>query len=73
MAQQTTMTLYQEIVLECQRCYTICRYTDAARRRNCPACGLAIANWEALVEMVHQHVQQAEQHPTPAEPDRGRG
>jgi predicted RNA-binding Zn-ribbon protein involved in translation (DUF1610 family) len=48
MSQQTTMTLYQDVVLECQHCYMICRYTDAAVRRNCPACGRAIANWAEL-------------------------
>jgi predicted RNA-binding Zn-ribbon protein involved in translation (DUF1610 family) len=51
MPQQTTMTLYQDVVLECQHCYMICRYTDAAVRRNCPACGRAIANWAKLAAM----------------------
>jgi hypothetical protein len=58
MAQQTTMTIYQDVVLECQHCYTICRYTDAVVRRHCPACGLAIANWEALTESIHAMRQQ---------------
>ena len=51
MPQQTTMTLYQDVVLECQHCYMICRYSDAAVRRNCPACGRAITNWAELAVM----------------------
>jgi hypothetical protein len=54
MPHQTTMTLYQGVVLECQHCYMICRYTDAAVRRNCPACGRAIANWAALVAIQQE-------------------
>ena len=46
--QQTTMQIYQGLVLECQHCYAICRYQEAAVRRNCPHCGLPIANWDAL-------------------------
>jgi predicted RNA-binding Zn-ribbon protein involved in translation (DUF1610 family) len=49
--QQTTMTFYQDVVLECQHCYMICRYVDAAVRHNCPACGRAIANWTELAAM----------------------
>jgi hypothetical protein len=51
MPQQTTMTLYRDVVLECQHCYMICRYSDAAVRRNCPACGRTIANWAELAAM----------------------
>ena len=54
MPQQTTMTLYRDVVLECQHCYVICRYTDAAVRRNCPACGRAIANWAELAAMYQE-------------------
>lgn len=49
MRPQTTMAIYQGIVLECQHCYAICRFTDAAVRRNCPACGQDITNWEELI------------------------
>jgi hypothetical protein len=48
MPQQTTMMLYEDVVLECQHCYMICRYVDAAVRRSCPACGRTIANWAEL-------------------------
>ena len=51
MPQLTTMTLYQDVVLECQHCYMICRYLDAAVRRHCPACGRTIANWAELAAM----------------------
>ena len=54
MPQQTTMTLYEGVVLECQHCYMICRYTDAAVRRNCSACGRAIANWAELVAIQQE-------------------
>jgi predicted RNA-binding Zn-ribbon protein involved in translation (DUF1610 family) len=57
MAQQTTMTIYQDIVLECQHCYVICRYMEAAVRRNCPACGRAIANWAELTDIVRKKTQ----------------
>jgi hypothetical protein len=67
MAQQTTMTLYQDVVLECQHCYMICRYTDAAVRRNCPACGRAIANWAELVAMRQEKSLPAHEH-VPAPP-----
>ncbi|PON17737.1 hypothetical protein C2W62_11665 [Candidatus Entotheonella serta] len=52
MPTQITMALYTGIVLECQHCYRICRLDDAAVRRNCPSCGLAIGNWQALAEAV---------------------
>ncbi len=52
MPPQTTMTLYQGVVLECQRCYAICRFPDAATRCHCPFCGLDIANWEELSAVV---------------------
>jgi hypothetical protein len=57
MAQQTTMAIYQGMVLECQHCYAICRYTDAAVRRNCPACGRAVANWKMLSEAAQEQEQ----------------
>ena len=70
MAPQTTMRICQDLILECQHCYMICRYTDAAVRRNCPACGLAIANWETLTAAQHAREQgkagAAEQGPDPA-------
>jgi hypothetical protein len=47
-----TMMLYTGIVLECQHCYRICRWVDAAVRRNCPSCGLNIGNWQALTDEV---------------------
>ena len=59
MAQQTTMAIYQDVVLECQHCYVICRYSEAAVRRNCPACGLAIANWDELRQTVRTQTQQS--------------
>lgn len=60
MSQQTTMALCQDIVLECQHCYTVCRYTEASKRRKCPSCGLAIVNWEALTERVRDRRRQAQ-------------
>ncbi|GIX47974.1 MAG: hypothetical protein KatS3mg131_2185 [Candidatus Tectimicrobiota bacterium] len=48
MTPQTTMQRYQGVVLECQHCYALCRYRDAAVRRTCPGCGHTIANWEEL-------------------------
>lgn len=63
MAQQTTMAIYQDVVLECQHCYVICRYSEAAVRHNCPACGLVIANWDELRQAVQA---QAQQPPAPA-------
>jgi hypothetical protein len=65
MPQQTTMTLYQDVVLECHHCYMICRYADAAVRRNCPACGRAIANWAELTA-VHQEKSPPAQANAPA-------
>jgi hypothetical protein len=60
MPQQITMTLYQDIVLECQHCYMICRYTEAVARRNCPACGLTIANWDDLTAAIQARVRQSQ-------------
>ena len=57
MLPQTTMTIYRDIVLECQHCYMICRFADAAIRRKCPSCGRDIVAWEALVETVQQQRQ----------------
>jgi hypothetical protein len=65
MPQRTTMTIYQDVVLECQHCYMICRYTDAAVRRNCPACGRAIGNWAELAAMQQEKPPPAQEH-TPA-------
>jgi predicted RNA-binding Zn-ribbon protein involved in translation (DUF1610 family) len=61
MAPQTIMAIYQDVVLECQHCYVICRYAEAAARHNCPACGLAIANWDELRQTVQTPAQ-----PSPA-------
>ena len=58
MPQQTTMAIYQDIVLECQHCYIICRYTEAVARRNCPACGLPITNWDELTTAIQAKAQQ---------------
>ncbi len=49
MRSQTMMTLYPKIVLECQNCHMICRLTDTTARRNCPSCGLDVANWDDLM------------------------
>jgi predicted RNA-binding Zn-ribbon protein involved in translation (DUF1610 family) len=54
MTQPTTMTVYRDVVLECQRCFTICRYAEAAVRHNCPACGRAIANWDELAAALNR-------------------
>lgn len=54
MAQQTTMTICQDVVLECQHCYRICRYREAAGRQNCPSCGRTIDNWKDLTEAVRK-------------------
>ena len=54
MRPQTTMTVYPAIVLECQNCRMICRLTDTAARRNCPSCGLDIANWDELMAAAQQ-------------------
>jgi hypothetical protein len=69
MASQTTMTIYQEVALECQHCYLICRYIDAAVRRNCPACGLTIANWEGLTAAVQAQGHHTQPSATPVERD----
>jgi len=50
-----TMTLYTGIVLECEHCYRICRWSEAMVRRNCPSCGLEIGNWQALTNEVTKH------------------
>jgi hypothetical protein len=68
MAQQTTMTVYRDVVLECQHCYMICRYSEAAVRRNCPACGRAIGNWHELTDALQAQTPTAPQHPLPVEP-----
>jgi hypothetical protein len=68
MAQQTTMTIYRDVVLECQHCYSICRYSDAAVRRNCPACGLTIGNWPELSAGRQTQTLAVPQHPMPVEP-----
>jgi predicted RNA-binding Zn-ribbon protein involved in translation (DUF1610 family) len=57
MPQQTTMAIYQDIVLECQHCYIICRYTETVARRNCPACGLTITNWAELTQAIQAKAQ----------------
>jgi hypothetical protein len=62
MSHQTTMTIYQDVVLECQHCYMICRYADAAVRRNCPACGRAIANWGELTALRQEKSLHAQKH-----------
>jgi hypothetical protein len=62
MRPHTTMTIYRDIVLECQHCYMICRFADAAIRRTCPSCGRDIAAWEALVEAVRKQGE-----PSPAQ------
>lgn len=58
MPQQTSMTIYREVVLECQHCYMICRYSDAEVRQSCPSCGRNISNWAAMMEAVRQEVPQ---------------
>lgn len=65
MAQQTKMIIHQGVVLECQHCYVICRYTEAAVRHNCPACGRAIANWNELAKAVQEKTQQPPDITTP--------
>ena len=52
MPTQITMAFYTGIVLECLHCYRICRWQDAATRRNCPNCGLPIGNWQALADEI---------------------
>lgn len=54
MTPKTTMHICQDIVLECQHCYVICRYSEAAVRRNCPACGRNIGNWDALTHALQE-------------------
>lgn len=62
MPQQTRMTIYRDVVLECQHCYMICRYTDANARQSCPSCGRNISNWAALTEAVRKDVLKPPQH-----------
>ena len=57
MPQQTSMTIYQGVALECQHCYMICRYRDANVRHSCPSCGRNIENWAAVAEAVQQKTQ----------------
>ena len=59
MPQQTSMTIYQGVALECQHCYTICRYSDANVRHSCPSCGRSIENWTAVAEAVQQNAPEA--------------
>ncbi|ETX04397.1 hypothetical protein [Candidatus Entotheonella palauensis] len=59
MPAQITMAFYTGIVLECQHCYRICRWSDAAVRRNCPSCGLDIGNWQALTDEVNSRLAPA--------------
>ena len=68
MAQQTTMIIYRDVVLECQHCYMICRYNEAAVRRNCPACGRAIDNWQELAAAQQTQMPAGSQRPMPVEP-----
>ena len=56
MRSQTTMIRYLDIVLECQKCYMICRLSDAMARRSCPSCGLGIANWEAYRATIREDI-----------------
>ena len=51
---QTEMSVYPDVVLECQRCYGICRLIDAAKRRTCPSCGLDIINWDELIASLQE-------------------
>jgi hypothetical protein len=59
MPAHVTMALYTDIVLECQNCYQICRWTDAAVRQNCPSCGLHIGNWQTLSDEVRTRLRSA--------------
>ena len=59
MPQQTSMTIYQGVALECQHCYMICRYSDANVRHSCPSCGRSIENWTAVAEAVQQNGPEA--------------
>lgn len=63
MPAQTTMVFYTGIALECQRCYRICRWSDAAVRRHCTHCGLDIGNWQALAEALKKQAAPAEEAP----------
>ena len=59
MPQQTSVMIYRDVVLECQHCYMICRYSDAEVRQSCPSCGRDIANWAAIMESVRQEMPQS--------------
>lgn len=63
MPAQITMAFYTGIVLECQHCYRICRWDEAAVRRNCPSCGLHIGNWQALTNEVKRRLAPASEAP----------
>lgn len=54
MTPQTVMQVYRGVVLECQVCYQVCRYHEAAIRRNCPNCGRPIGNWQELAQVTQQ-------------------
>jgi hypothetical protein len=63
MPAQITMAFYHGIVLECQHCYQVCRWTDAAVRQNCPSCGLNIGNWQTLTDEVKRQLEPASERP----------
>ncbi len=63
MPAQTTMAFYTGIVLECQRCYQVCRWEDATVRRNCPHCGLDIGNWQTVLKEVQKRAAPANEAP----------
>ena len=54
MGSETVMTVYQGVVLECQNCYTVCRFADTTARRHCPSCGLDIQNWDELEQQIRE-------------------
>jgi hypothetical protein len=54
MTPQAVMHVYQGVVLECQYCYRVCRYSEAAARSSCPDCGLTIVNWQELEKATQQ-------------------
>jgi predicted nucleic acid-binding Zn-ribbon protein len=68
MPQQTSMTIYRDVVLECQHCYMICRYSDAEVRQSCPSCGRNISNWTAIMEALRKDVPESP-HRTAVAPD----
>ena len=61
MPAQITMAFYTGIVLECRHCYRVCRWSDAATRRNCPHCGLTIGNWRALADEMARRLTPADE------------